>query len=137
MVVDTSALMCILLGEPETEDYANALVKASHILIGAPTWVETALVATARLGEPGHALLLELLTRLRVETVPWDEALAHATYEAWLAYGRGRHPAALNFGDCFAYALAKKRGEPLLFKGDDFTKTDIPSGMELGIGSAP
>jgi ribonuclease VapC len=94
-------------------------------VISGPTWVEAAVVITARLGNEGHALLIELLERSRVDIVPCDEALAHGAYDAWLKYGRGRHAAGLNFGDCFSYALANQRGEPLLFRGDNFAKTDV------------
>ncbi len=125
MVVDTSALICILLGEPEAVEFAGALAGASRLVISAPTWVEASIIITARLGIEGHALLIELLERTRVESVQFDGKLAHGAYAAWLQYGRGRHPAGLNFGDCFSYALAKQRSEPLLYKGDDFTKTDI------------
>lgn len=83
------------------------------------------MVITARLGSEGHALLLELLDGSRVGIVPCDKELARGAYGAWLKYGRGRHAAGLNFGDCFSYALAKQRAEPLLFKGDDFAQTDI------------
>lgn len=125
MVVDTSALVCILLAEPEAADIAKALADAPELAISGPTWVEASLVITARLGGDGHALLTELLERTCVETIPCDGTLARGAYDAWLQYGRGRHPASLNFGDCFSYALAKQRAEPLLFKGDDFSKTDI------------
>jgi ribonuclease VapC len=129
MVVDTSALVCILLAEPEAEDFARAIAQSPDNLVGAPTWVEASIVLTARLGIEGHNLLLELLHRSQATIVPCDASLAGAAYEAWLRYGRGRHPAGLNFGDCFAYALAKQRGEPLLFKGDDFAKTDIVAAL--------
>ncbi len=125
VVVDTSALVCILLGEPEAAGFATALAAASELAISGPTWVESSMVITARLGGEGHALMTELLMRARVETVPCDDTLARGAYDAWLRYGRGRHAAGLNFGDCFSYALAKQRGEPLLYKGDDFAKTDI------------
>lgn len=125
MVVDTSALVCILLAEPEAEDFAQAIASAAKNVISGPTWVEASMVVTARLGDQGHDLLIELLERSRVAIVPCDEALAHAAYDAWLKYGRGRHAAGLNFGDCFSYALAKQRAEQLLFKGHDFTKTDV------------
>ncbi|MCG6861121.1 MAG: type II toxin-antitoxin system VapC family toxin [Chromatiaceae bacterium] len=125
MVVDTSALVCILLDEPEAADFARARASASESLISGPTWVEASLVITARLGSGGHALLIELLERSRVATVPCDQALARGAYDAWLQYGRGRHVAGLNFGDYFSNALAKQRSEPLLFKGDDFAETDI------------
>jgi ribonuclease VapC len=125
MVIDTSALMAILMGEPDAERYAVSLAAAPRLLISAPTWLEAAQVATARRGPEGHAYVVELLTRLQVTVVPFDEALARLAYEGWLRFGRGRHPAGLNFGDCFAYALARERGEQLLFKGEDFSKTDV------------
>ena len=125
MVVDTSAIVCILLLESEAEQFARALTGASNLVISAPTWVEASMVITARLGQAGHSLLTELLSRSRIVTVPCDDDLARRAFDAWLQYGRGRHPAALNFGDCFSYALAKRRSEPLLYKGNDFAKTDI------------
>ena len=129
MVVDTSALICILLAESEAEDFAKAIANASHNVIGGPTWVEASMVITARLGNEGHALLIELLERSGVATVLCDEALAHGAHDAWLKYGRGRHAAGLSFGDCFSYALAKQRAEPLLFKGDGFAKTDVAAAV--------
>jgi ribonuclease VapC len=125
MVVDTSALACILLTEPEAEHFAQALASAPESVISGPTWVEASMVITARLGSEGHTLLIELLEGSRVAIAPCDEALAHGAYDAWLRYGRGRHVAGLNFGDCFSYALAKQRAEPLLFKGEAFAKTDV------------
>ena len=88
------------------------------------------MVISARLGSEGHALLVELLERARVEIAQFDGKLAHGAYDAWLHYGRGRHPAGLNLGDCFSYALAKQRAEPLLYKGDDFAKTDIVAAVD-------
>jgi len=125
MVIDTSALVCILLAEPEAEGFALAIANAPEVVISGPTWVEASMVITARLGSAGQALLMEVLQGSRVAVLPCDEALAHGAYDAWLRYGRGRHPAGLNFGDCFSYALASQRAEPLLFKGDDFAKTDV------------
>ena len=129
MVVDTSALVCILLAEPEAGDFAQAIANAPENVISGPTWVEASMVITARLGNEGHDLLIELLERSRVAVDPCDDALALGAYDAWLKSGRGRHPAGLNFGDCFSYALAKQRAEPLLFKGDDFAKTDIAAAV--------
>ena len=125
MVIDTSALVCILLAEPEAGDFAQAIANAPENVVSGPTWVEASMVITARLGNEGHDLLIELLERSRVAIVPCDAALAQGAYDAWLKYGRGRHAAGLNFGDCFSYALAKQCAEPLLFKGDDFAKTDV------------
>jgi ribonuclease VapC len=130
MVVDTSALVCILLAEPEAGNFAQAIANASENVISGPTWVEASMVITARLGSEGHALLLELLEGSRVTVVSCDGELARGAYDAWLHYGRGRHEAGLNFGDCFSYALAKQRAEPLLFKGDDFAQTDIVAALK-------
>ena len=125
MVIDTSALMSILLGEADAEAYAIALHQASQLSMTAPTWLESALVITSRRGPQGYETFQELMTALAVEVVPFDAALTELAYVAWLRYGKGRHPAGLNMGDCFSYALAKQRGEPLLYKGEDFVKTDI------------
>ena len=125
LVVDTSALMAILLEEPDALLFARALHDADELRMSAPSWLEAAQVVTGRRGMQGYGLFHELVTRLGIEIVPCDEAIARAAYEAWLRFGKGRHPAALNFGDCFSYALAKLRGEPLLFKGEDFSKTDL------------
>jgi ribonuclease VapC len=125
MVIDTSALMAILMGEPDAERYAAALVAAPRLRMAAPTWLEAVVVATARRGPGGHAYLVELLQRLQVTVVAFDEVLADIAYAGWLRYGRGRHPAGLNFGDCIAYALARQLREPLLFKGEDFSRTDV------------
>jgi ribonuclease VapC len=129
MVVDTSALMAIVLGEPDAERYAAVLSGAPHLLVAAPTWLEAAIVAQARLGPAGHALLTELLDGLQVILVPFDEGLARLAHDGWLRFGRGRHPAGLNLGDCFAYALAKQCGEPLIFKGEDFPRTDVVAAL--------
>ena len=129
MVVDTSALMAIVLGEPDAERYAAALSSAPRLLVAAPTWLEAAIVAQARLGGEGHALLTELLDALQVTIVPFDEGLARLAHDGWLRFGRSRHPAGLNFGDCFAYALAKQCGEALLFKGEDFARTDVVAAL--------
>lgn len=125
LVVDTSALMAILLEEPEAVGLAEALIAASSLRMSAPSWLETAMVATARRGAAGSKEFLALVERLGIEIVPCDEAQTKAAYAAWLRFGKGRHPASLNFGDCFSYSLAKLRGERLLFKGEDFSKTDL------------
>jgi ribonuclease VapC len=125
LVVDTSALMAVLLEEPEAIRFAEALHDADELRMSAPSWLEAAQVATGRRGAKGYEQFHDLVSRLRVEIVPCDAVMARLAYDAWLRFGKGRHPAALNFGDCFSYALAKLRGEPLLFKGDDFSKTDV------------
>ncbi len=126
MVIDTSSLICILLGEPEAEQHARLLVMAdSAHVISSVTWFEAMLVITSRRADAGYQSLTHLLDLAHIEILPADADLAQIAYQAWLRYGKGRHPAGLNFGDCFSYALAKQRAEPLLFKGDDFSKTDV------------
>lgn len=129
MVVDTSALLCILLDAPDAPRYAESLAAAPRVLVGAPTWLEASLVVMARLGPEGQAELLLLLEALQGMVVPFDEATAYAAYAGWVRFGRGRHPAGLNFGDCCAYAVAARHGEPLLYKGDDFARTDVASAL--------
>jgi len=124
LVLDTSAVLAVLFGEPEALAYAQLLHSASSLRMSVPTWVESMQVATARHSTVGREGLEELLDRLKVEIVACDADRARLAYEAWLRFGKGRHPAGLNFGDCFSYALAKLQGEPLLFKGEDFTRTE-------------
>lgn len=124
MVVDTSAIVAILLGEVGYERYVRALADAETCLMAAPTWLECAMVITTRLGQPGMDAMEQLLAGALVEVVPFDEELARAAHRAWIQFGKGRHPAALNFGDCISYALARQSKAPLLFKGLDFAQTD-------------
>jgi len=125
MVIDTSALVAILLDEPERRAFNEKIEADPRRLLSAVTFVETALVIEARVGEAGGRELDLFLHRANVETVPVDADQAEIARRAFRRYGRGRHPAGLKFGDCFAYALVKTTGEPLLFKGDDFGRTDI------------
>ncbi|WP_297375895.1 type II toxin-antitoxin system VapC family toxin [Acidiferrobacter sp.] len=125
MVVDSSALIGILLGESEADTLARALAYSVDTVMTAANWLETALVITSRVGSQGERLLGDLMKHAGVQVVAVDSELARLALMGWLRFGRGRHPAGLNFGDCFSYALARQRGEPLLFKGDDFGKTDV------------
>ena len=125
MVIDTSALMAILLGEPERDQFIGLIAKHSDPIISAVTLVEARMVAEARLGTEGKARLEELLEAGEVRTVAFDEAQADLAHEAWREFGRGNSPARLNFGDCLSYALAKQAHRRLLFKGDDFKRTDL------------
>lgn len=125
MVVDSSALMAILRGEPEEPAFRNAIRTAPNRLLGAATRVEASMVALGRRGEPGLEQMQALIERLELEVVPLSDDHAKLAIEAFRRFGKGRHPAGLNYGDCFSYALAKATGEPLLFKGDDFSQTDI------------
>jgi len=128
LVLDTSAVAAVVFGEPDAEALLALMVdRAGDLVISAATQVEAEIVVEARQGpEAGNDLRI-LLERLEVSVVALDVDQARAALVAWRRFGKGRHPAALNFGDCFAYALAKVRAAPLLFKGEDFRATDIPS----------
>ncbi|HQN17510.1 MAG TPA: type II toxin-antitoxin system VapC family toxin [Syntrophobacteraceae bacterium] len=125
MVIDTSALVAILLGEPEAETIAWAIAADPKRLISTFTALETAIVIEAKKGESGGRELDLLLHQARIEMVPMTAEQFEMARSAWRKFGKGRHPAGLNIGDCCSYALAKCSGEPLLFKGDDFSQTDI------------
>ena len=125
MVIDTSAVIAILFGEPEAESFAQALADDPKRLMSAFNVLETGIVVEAKKGESGGRELDLLLHRARIEIVSMNEDQVELARSAWRNYGKGNHPAGLNIGDCCAYALAKYAGEPLLFKGDDFNQTDI------------
>ncbi|MQW88524.1 type II toxin-antitoxin system VapC family toxin [Sinorhizobium saheli] len=125
MIIDTSAVVAIAFNEPEAESYEQKVVDASRRFMSAATVLEIAIVIEARLGEAGAAELDLWLHKAGVEIIAVDADQIAAARRAWRSYGKGRHPAGLNYGDCFSYALAKTRNEPLLFKGDDFSRTDI------------
>jgi len=129
MVVDTSALIAILEREEDAETIVSALEGGSLRLISAGTLLECTIVALARRGEAGVDLLREFVSAAGIETVSVTSDLAKIAYEGYVRYGKGRHAAGLNFGDCFAYALAKNTGESLLFKGNDFAKTDLVAAL--------
>jgi ribonuclease VapC len=125
MVIDTSALLAIFLAEPERKRLLSLIVEASTRLISAASVLETGIVLEAKRGEAAGREFDLFVVRARLEIVSVDSEQVEVARSAWRKYGKGRHPAALNFGDCFAYALAKSSGEPLLAKGADFAKTDI------------
>jgi ribonuclease VapC len=127
MVLDTSALMAILLREKEAESFARAIAADPKRLISAFNWLESAMIIEAKKGEAGGRELDLLLHRAQIETVAMNPDQAEIARRAWRLYGKGNHPAGLNIGDCCAYALAKYSGEPLLFKGGGFSRTDILS----------
>ena len=124
MVVDTSALVAILLQEEDAQAYADAIAAAATAALSAASYVELAIVSLSR-GARGRAELEAMLADAVIDIVPVTLDQARIAAGAYERYGKGRHAAALNFGDCFAYALAKSRGEPLLFKGTDFGLTDV------------
>jgi ribonuclease VapC len=125
MVIDTSAMMAILTREPSADRLVQAVEADRTRLVSAATVVEASLVLLGRYGEAGDPQLDRLLRGIGAEVVPVGEEQVALARDAALRFGRGRHPAALNFGDCFSYALSVARGEPLLFVGDDFAKTDV------------
>lgn len=126
MVIDSSAALAILLGEAEDEAFADAIDADPMRIISAVSVLETSIVVEARKGPPGGRELDLFLHRGRIDVVPFDAHQLELARDAYRRFGKGYHPAALNFGDCCAYALAAATGEPLLFKGRDFATTDIP-----------
>jgi ribonuclease VapC len=126
MVIDTSALIAVLLNEPEASRISEAIGLASVRLLSVANFLEAAMVIESRKGEAGGRELDLALYRATIEVIPVDQDQAEIARLAWRRYGKGRHTAGLNYGDCFAYALAKQRRLPLLFHGDDFARTDIP-----------
>jgi ribonuclease VapC len=125
MVLDTSALLALLLDEPEADSYRVALEEDQTRLVAAATLLETAIVIEARKGEAGGRELDLLIHKAAIVIVPIDAEHVAEARRAYRRFGRGRHAAGLNFGDVFAYALARTSGEALLFKGEDFSKTDV------------
>jgi ribonuclease VapC len=125
MVIDSSGLISVLLNEPNAAAFALAIERAPLRLLSAANLVEVSIVIESRKGEAGARELDLLLFRTKIEIVAVDSDQAEIARIAWRRFGKGRHPAGLNFGDCFAYALAKTRQLPLLFQGTDFSRTDI------------
>jgi len=130
MVVDTSAVLAILLDEEEATRFAGAIEKAEHCTMSAANWLEAAVVIDNR-GDAVASREFDLfLRRADIIIAPVTREQAHLARQAYRDFGKGRHPAGLNFGDCLAYALAKSLDEPLLFKGADFGQTDVT--VEIG-----
>lgn len=125
MVIDTSALIAIFLGEPERKLFLEHILQAETKLISAANSLETGIVLEARRGEAAGREFDLFLVRTRIEVVSVDAEQTEIARSAWRKYGKGRHAAGLNFGDCFAYALAKFVGEKLLATGEDFRFTDV------------
>ena len=125
IVIDSSALVAMLLGEPAAEAVGSRLLSHPVRLIAEPTFFEARLVMSVRKGDPGRRLLDRFVDRAAIHRVAFDARLSDAAMLGWNRFGRGRHPAVLNFGDCFAYALARVLNAPLLFVGDDFARTDL------------
>lgn len=125
IAIDSSALVAIVLGEPEAEPILDALMSAPSLLSSA-NFIEAAMVVESRQGRDATRDLDLLVDGAGTEIVACDRAHIGAAIRAWRRFGKGIHPAGLNYGDCFAYATATLRGVPLLFKGNDFTQTDLP-----------
>lgn len=129
MIIDSSAILTILFAEPDAAVFAKAMSEADACKISAATFVEVAVVVEAQTQDRGSRQLDAFLRRAGFVIEPVTEEQAHLARQAYSDFGKGRHPAGLNFGDCFSYALAKASGEALLFKGGDFSKTDIVSAL--------
>ena len=127
MIVDSSAILAILFNEDDAESYARAITDADACRISAANFVEVAIVVEAQTKATGSRQFDAFFRRAGIIIEPVTEEQAYIARQAYTDFGKGRHKAGLNFGDCFAYALAKATGEPLLFKGEDFRKTDIAS----------
>ena len=126
IVVDSSALIAVLRREPEADDFLRVIAGADRCCLSTVSLLETSMVLAGRSGDrTAWAELDALVARVGMQIVAQDTEQAEAARAAFLRYGKGRHPAGLNLGDCASYALAKARGLPLLFKGDDFPKTDL------------
>jgi len=129
MIIDTSAIIAILFNEADAEKYAEAITRADACRISAATFVETAVVVEAQTRNNGGRQFDAFMRRAGIAIEPVSEEQAHIARQAFIDFGKGRHPAGLNYGDCFSYALSKATREPLLFKGQDFTKTDLSAAL--------
>ena len=125
MIVDTSAIIAILFNEQDAEVYAKAITRADSCRMSAATFVETAIVVEVQTGNNGGRQLDAFIRRAAIGIESVTEEQAYMARQAFLDFGKGRHPAGLNYGDCFSYALARATREPLLFKGKDFSQTDL------------
>lgn len=125
MIIDTSAIIAILFDEEDAPVYAEAITRADSCRISAATFVEIAIVVEAQTKGSGSRQLDAFLRRAGITIEPVTEEQAHIARHAFIDFGKGRHSAALNYGDCFSYALSKVTREPLLYKGKDFSKTDL------------
>jgi ribonuclease VapC len=129
MIVDSSAILAILMQEDDSEEYLTAIDGSESSKISAATFVETAIVADSQGGAFGGRDLDLFLREADIRVIPVTEEQAHIARQAYADFGKGKHKAGLNFGDCFAYALARVTGEPLLYKGRDFRHTDVKSAL--------
>ncbi|MCC7169035.1 MAG: type II toxin-antitoxin system VapC family toxin [Planctomycetes bacterium] len=126
MVIDTSVLLAILEGEPEADAFSRLIESADTRIMSAVTMLETGIVVEARKGAAGRRALDLLIQTAGIDIVAFDGEQAALARQGFATFGKGRHPAGLNFGDCAVYGLAKASAEPILFKGEDFSKADAP-----------
>jgi ribonuclease VapC len=129
IVADTSALIAMLRLEPEAPAFMRAIIESENCLVAAPTALEFIMVAQGGRFDNTAEVTSRILSGPYIQVVPWTDALVEIAQTAYLNFGKGKHPASLNFGDCMSYALAKSLGCPLLYKGEDFAKTDIVSAI--------
>ena len=125
MIIDTSAIIAVLFNEDDANLYAELITQSDSRRMSAATFVETAIVVETQTKTSGSRQLDAFMRRADIAIEPVTEEHAHIARQAFIDFGKGRHAAGLNYGDCFSYALAKATGEPLLFKGKDFSKTDL------------
>jgi ribonuclease VapC len=125
VIIDSSAVVAVLKRELPQEEMVTKLAQAEVVAIGSPTLFETDIVTIRALGEHGRGLLAQFLDNFEVEVIPFKDSHRQVAAEAFLRFGKGRHPAGLNYGDCMTYATARIAGKPLLYIGNDFGQTDI------------
>jgi ribonuclease VapC len=125
MIVDASAILAVIFREPGYDALLVKLQSAEAVAVGAPTLAEAGIVLHARLGNASRGLIERILDELSIQEIPFGEVHWREAVDAFRRFGKGRHPAGLNFGDCLTYAAAKLSGEPLLFIGEDFARTDL------------
>lgn len=125
MILDSSAIVAILLREPDFEPLLDVVCTTDELGVGVPTLVETGIVLSARIGHDARGMLSRFVVEAGIATIPFGDAHWSAAIDAWLRYGKGRHSAALNYGDCLAYATARVAGKLLLCVGNDFAQTDL------------
>ncbi len=125
MILDTSALLAVLFDEPDADRYERAIASATTCRMSVANYLEAIMVVESRMGVDGGRQLDDLVETAGIELEPVTVEQARAARRAWRGFGKGNHPAGMNFGDCFAYALSEITGEPLLYKGDDFALTDV------------
>jgi ribonuclease VapC len=129
LILDSSAAVSVILREQGHADLVEAMDAASELAIGAPTLFETSIVVVRRYGEIARSLVANFVRNNGVAVIPFGERHRSLATEAFVRYGKGRHPARLNYGDCMTYATARLAGRPLLFVGDDFARTDLPAAL--------